>query len=103
MTWKMLHPRADPMMLGYLPEMLREDDPRTAREQFNDNYSRGGGWVPFHGHTFNRTMLVLTYPGDPPMHAIAETKLRDERIIMFECAWVIIIQPDGAYEIARMD
>ena len=31
------------------------------------------------------------------------TMLRKEAIMLFEYAWVMILQPDGSYEIARMD
>jgi hypothetical protein len=90
-------------MLGFLPIFLSTDDPRPAKEQFHTNYRHGGGWHPFHGFKFNPTTLTLTSSGDPPMRAIAETKLRDERIIFFTCSWVMIQQPDGSCELARMD
>lgn len=102
MIWTLLHPDAHPDMLGFLPGMLNENDPRPAREQFNSNYRQGGGWRPFKGFT----MLPdgnLAYPGDPPMPLLAETKLRDETIRFYECSWVAIMQPDGSCEIARMD
>jgi hypothetical protein len=101
--WKLCHPRATYDMLGHLPFYLSEDNPRPAKEQLDQNYRHGGGWQPFQGHRFNPERLTLSYPGDPPMQAIGETKLRDERIILFESAWVVIIQKDGSYEIARMD
>jgi hypothetical protein len=103
LTWVTCHPGATFDMLGFLPEMLYQTDPRPAWKQFNEHYRHGGGWNPFKGHTLNLDRLTLKYPGDPPMRALAETQLRDERIIVFECAWVVIIQKDGSYEIARMD
>jgi hypothetical protein len=103
MIWKLLHPRATYEMLGFLPEMLSDLNPKLAREQFNDQYRHGGGWQPFNGHNVNLKNLTLTYPGDPPMRAIGETTLRDERVILFEGEWVAIIQKDGSFEIARMD
>jgi hypothetical protein len=101
--WVALHPAMRPYMLGELPGMLDEDDPRPAREQFDANYRHGGGWRPFKGHTLNSPSLSLSYPGDPDMPALALTRLRDEVIIFSECSWVTIIQPDGSYETARMD
>jgi hypothetical protein len=97
MIWIMKHPQATPEMLGFIPSMLSEHDPRPARAQFDSAY----GWEPFRG--FTMTATGLRYPGDPEMPLLAETKLRDETIRFYECAWVAIVQPDGRYEIARMD
>ena len=102
MIWKMMHPRATLDMLGYLPEMISERNPKPAREQFDTNYQHGGGWTPFKGFS----MLPdgnLSYPGDPPTRLLAETQLRDETIRFYEHSWVAIIQTDGTYEICRMD
>jgi hypothetical protein len=80
--------------------MLSESDPRSAREQFDVNYV--GRWRPFKGHTILPNG-DLAYPGDPPTRLLAETKLRNETIRMYEHAWVAIIQPDGSFEVAHMD
>ena len=101
MIWVMVHPQATPAMLGYLPDMFSEDDPRPAREQADANYRHGGGWRAFRG--FTMLLDSLACPGDPPMRLIAETRLRDEVIRLYEADWVAIIQPDGSYEISRMD
>lgn len=102
MIWVARHPQATPEMLGYLPEMISDEDPRPAREQFDTNYRQGGGWSPFPGFTLMPDD-TLEYPGDPPVQVLAETKLRDERILLYEHSWVAIIQPNGTYEICRMD
>lgn len=97
----MKHPQATEEMLGYIPSFLSENDPRPAHEQINENY-RFGGWQPFKGFR----MLSngnLQYPGDPQTRLIAETKLRDETIRFYEHSWVAIIQPDGSFEVARLD
>ena len=99
--WKALHPATTVDMLGILPSFLDVDDPRPAAQQFNTNYV--SGWGPFKGHTFDARTMTLKYPEDPPIHALAETQLRDERIILFECSWVMILQKDGSHEISRMD
>jgi hypothetical protein len=103
MDWVALHPSMKADMLGLLPGMLDEHDPRPAREQLNANYQHGGGWRPFYGFTLNTDDLSLSYPGDPPMRALAVTMLRDEMIVFSECSWVTIIQPDGTFETCRMD
>lgn len=85
--------------LGFLPEFLSEDDPRSASEQFDTNYI--GGWDPMPGFTLSAG--GLEYPGDPPLAPIGFTTLRDEKIIFFPYAFVMIEQPSGAFEVARMD
>lgn len=101
-TFKHLHPRAEDF-IGLIGEFISEQDPRSAAEQFNENYSFGGGWRAFKGFAWNETEQSITYPGDPPYKAVAEAKLRDETILVFSHAWVMILQPSGEYEISRMD
>jgi hypothetical protein len=91
------HPRVTQEVLGYLPGFLSVNDPRPAREQLAAAY----GWSPFAG--FTMTERGLEYPGDPTMPLLAEAKLRDEVVRLYDCSWVAIVQPDGSYEIARMD
>jgi hypothetical protein len=101
MEWLLLHPKATYDMLGYLPDFLREGDPRSAKEQLNTNYPFGG-FQPFKGFKMD-TDGNLLYPGDPSVPAIAETYLRDEVVRMYQYAWVAIIQKDGSFEVARID
>lgn len=89
-------------MLGYIPQFLSEKDPRPAREQFDEAYKHGGGWQPFSGFTMLKNG-DMQYPGDPPTRMIAIGALRDESIRVYEHAWVAIVQPDGSYEVCRMD
>ena len=100
--WELKHPDVTAEHLGMIPQFLDKDDPRPAREQFDANYRHGGGWCPFAGHKI-LSNGKLKYPEDPPLELLAETQLRDEVIRFYECSWVAIIQPDGSYEIARMD
>ena len=93
---------ADPEMLGFIPEFLSLNDPRPAREQLDTAYAHGGGWRPMEGWEL-KANDNLKYPGDPQTRVIAETKLRDETIYVYEHAWVAIVQPDGQFEVARMD
>ena len=92
-------------MLGILPQFISPRDPHTAREQLHANYAHGGGWRPFTGFTLrgNHPKWELKYPGDPAYRAAAFAKLRDETIIIFPYAWVVVLQADGAWECARMD
>ena len=97
-----LHPLARPDHVGLIPYWLNEDDPTSARDQFDRNYRHGGGWHPFKGFTL-KSDNSISYPGDPNYIPIAQIKFRDELICIYDHAWVAIIQPDRAYEICRMD
>jgi hypothetical protein len=90
---------------GFIPGFLDANDPRPAREQLHANYAHGGGWHPFEGFTFNEKEMTLEYPGDPAMRPFAccYLPLTDETVIVFEHAWVAIVQGDNKVEIARMD
>lgn len=102
-TWNILDPRYGIDALGFLPDMLNTDNPASAREQLDVAYRHGGGWRPFKGFVLNKDTMGIKYPGDPVYHPIAETYLRDERIILYPHAWVMILQKDESYEISRMD
>jgi hypothetical protein len=45
----------------------------------------------------------LSYPGDLETRLLFESNLRDETIRFYEGSWLAIIQPDGFFEIARLD
>lgn len=102
MLWHPKHPNASIDMLGFLPDFLNNADPRSARDQLASAYVHGGGWSPFQGFTMLRDGN-LQYTGDPVVLLLWETKLRDETVRFYECAWVAIVQPDGQFEVARMD
>ena len=85
--------------LGFLPEFLDAGDPRPAREQFAANYV--GGWDPVPGFKLDGECLV--YPGDPALPPIGYTLLRDEVVVFYPYAFVLVRQPGGAFEVARMD
>ena len=91
----------NPDMWGFIPGFLDNDDPRGAKEQFNDRYV--AGWQPFEGFKWNPETGVLTYPGDPPMKPLSSILFRDEMILLFESGWVMVVQNDRSWEICRMD
>jgi len=95
-------------LMGFIPGWLSEDDPRPAKQQIHENYIHGGGWFPFNGFTMDPETKVLTYPGDEgepdeKTYPLAEGKLRNETLVFYEHEWLAIIQPDGSFEIARID
>lgn len=93
----------DTTHLGFIPSFLSEYDPRPAREQLDQNYAHGGGWSPMPGWQLQSDGESLRYPGDPVLHPLAEAKLRDETIRFYDCAFVAIFQPDGSFEVDRLD
>ena len=101
-AWITFDRRVTAEHLGLIPGMLDDEDPAPAREQLDKNYQYGGGWRPFAGFKMLKDGS-LKYPGDPPMHVLAMTRLRDEVIALYEHAWVVIRQKDGSFEASRMD
>ena len=99
---KFLHPQANWDFVGMIPDMLSEHNPKSATQQLNNGYLHGGGWHKFEGFEL-RADNSIKYPGDPAHKPIAEMHLRDELILVYESAWVAVIQPDRSYEICRMD
>lgn len=99
---RFLHPRASWDHVGGIPEMINESNPKSAKEQLHKGYLHGGGWQPFTGFDL-LTDNSLAYPGDPSLKPIAEMILRDELILVYEHAWVAVIQPDRSFEVCRMD
>lgn len=94
-------------VVGFIPQFLSERDPRPAKEQIHENYAHGGGWNSFDGFELvNFEKLgnyALRYPGDPLIKELSRAKLRDELLVFFECQWLAIIQPDGSWEVCRLD
>ncbi len=104
--------------LGVLPMIFDETDPRPAREQVNDRYSHGGGFVPFEGFTLHDegplAARMVYREGEPTESGEAEvvreyarTQLVGpagrETLIVFEGSWVAVVQEDGSYAVCRMD
>jgi hypothetical protein len=91
-------------LLGFLPLFLSRADPRSASEQFNERYAHGGGWMPQKGFgRYDPQGHDLYFEGDPVYRALAKAQLRDETLVFYDCSWVAIFQPDGSFEVSRMD
>lgn len=88
--------------LGFIPQFLSHDDPRSAQEQLNASYLYGGGFQAFEGFTLNPDNS-LKYPDDPYLPALAKVQIRDELVIFYPFAWVAVIQPDRSFVVARLD
>lgn len=92
-------------LVGPLPFWLSEDNKEKAAQQFDVNYRHGGGWRPFGADQWelNRDTFELSYPGDPTFKPLVMMQLRDEKILVYKSSIICIIQPDGKFEVARMD
>lgn len=101
LNWIPKHPQATIHMLGYIPLFFNADDPLSAKEQIDKNYRHGGGWRSFKG--FKMLDNGIKYPGDPLMPLLFEAKLRNETLRFYDGSWLAIIQPDGSFEISRID
>lgn len=102
MVWMIVDGKSTPEDLGFIPSFLDPDDPRSAREQLDANYQHGGGWDPRPKFTLNKDGS-LSYPGDPDMYPIALTTLHDVTVIVYPYSWVVLMQKDRSFEIARLD
>jgi hypothetical protein len=98
-TWILLDIRYD---LGFLPEIIRGDDPRPVKDQVNERYRHGGGWDPTPGFKLLPN-FVLEYPEDPPYRPVAMTKIGAELVYVYPHDFVGVFQSDGSFEVARMD
>lgn len=95
------HPRGEYAM-GFIPSWLDDRNSMPAAKQLNAHYQHGGGWQPFNGFTLQPDNSV-TYPDDPSYKPLASIQFRDELVLIYDHAWVAIVQPDRSFEICRMD
>lgn len=102
MLWIRLDKRAVMDHLGLIPSFLSETDPRPAAEQINTNYGFAGGWNPQPKFKLLNDGS-LEYPGDPVLHPLFESRLRDEHIFVYEYGYTAIVQKDGSFEVCRLD
>ena len=100
LTITLLEPGMTLQTLGALPDMLEANDPAPAREQLGRRYQHG-----FRGRSgrYLDADDVLHFPGDRPYRPLAEMRMRDEIILIFEGSFVAVSAPDRSFEVARMD
>lgn len=110
MLWLSLDPRVSLHdAVDFISSLLTDYDPRGACDQIAERYI--GGWIDSKvgkgGFTAFDDFKKLLYPGDPPLHALAETYLANgdapERIVVYQSAYVAVIQLDGSFRVARID
>ena len=86
---------------GFIPTFLDPADPRPAVEQIDANYV--AGWNDFKGFTFDFDTLTIHYSGDPPLRPLSALLFRKEMLLLYPSSWVLILQPDKSWQIARLD
>lgn len=103
--WKLLHPKMTDEHLGFLPMILRADDPRPAREQIEERYAHGGGYHPYPDGAWTFSGNSMKFPGDPPLLPLASLALplSHEELFVYDHALVRIQQADGSSRVTRMD
>lgn len=102
--WIALDARFHPEQLGFLPDILTSDDARPVKEQLEDRYRHGGGWRPIPGMSLNRKTMTMRFPGDPIFKPAAFTTIGKEIVVFYpQCSLLAVIQPDGKFEVTRVD
>lgn len=91
--------------LGLIPMMMSADDPRTLKEQIEENYAHGGGWRSrgMEQFTFDPITALAKFPGDPPMRPMAQFVCRSEALYFYDYAIVAVVDVRGVAEFSRMD
>jgi len=93
-------------ILGYIPTFLSIESPLRASKQIDRSYRHGGGWRPFKGFELEVAeggFVGMRYPRDPLVHLLYKTKLRKEHIFFYQHQWLRIAQPNGSWEVCRLD
>jgi hypothetical protein len=88
-------------IVGVLPHFFQQTWMVPAAEQLRKMYV--GGWMPMDGWTYDPKDHSIRYPGDPKHKPLASATLREEKLFVYESAWVCIVQPDGSFEVSRCD
>lgn len=94
-----------PEVAGLIPYFADENDPRSFVEQVNEAYAHGGGWNEFLGFKLQRLndKYALEYPEDPPMRELARANFRNQVIVLFQSAWLAVIEDNELRNVARID
>jgi hypothetical protein len=100
---------ARPDHIGMILTWFRNDEEGTpAIEQANSGYLNTGG-CPFEPTAVKFELdssgeeYALRYENDPPLKELARTRIGEETVVVFEYAWVAIIQPDKTFVVSRCD
>lgn len=104
--WTLHHSQMTYDQLGWIPHIIRADDPRPVAEQVDDRYRHGGGWLPYGEGKWQRDIATgaLRYGSeDEPLPVLASLRVGEEMVYFYPYALVCVVQPDGSFEVSRMD
>lgn len=105
-VWIQLDKRFPAEGLGYLPDILLPTDKRPVKDQLEDRYAHGGGYRPFPDKHFrlDRRTMTLKFPGDPVFKPAAMAFFGSEQVFFYpNCSLLLILQPDGKFDVTRVD
>jgi len=98
---------SNPMLIGLIPEIITDRDPRPVHEQIESGYAHGGGWRPMPGFRLTCSSVagksVLNYPVDPALHEISRAQIGEELVMVFDCDFVVVVAANGGFAVTRMD
>lgn len=89
--------------IGFIPDFLSPDCEDSAAKQIGRNYKHGGGWRPLEGYSLDLEPGIVTHSSGLQMRPIAAAVMRAEVIAIYPRGYVAIIQPNGVFEIAKVD
>lgn len=103
--WELVHPRADIDMLGYVPLFITRTSDVPLKKQFDAEYV--SGWKTSASKWVRDTErnTLQGHPEDPPFPMIAryQHKPTGELLEFYTSCFTAIVQPDGTFEVARLD
>lgn len=91
--------------LGRIPLLIDPNCADPVWQQVQDNYPKG--WNPVLGDERSKWTLTgddyLIYPGLPPVAPAASAWLRAERILVYPAGWVVVVELNGDFTVARIE
>lgn len=88
-------------MAGDLRFFANENITTPLKEQINAAYSFG--WNPFKGFKMDPKTKGIKYPKDPELLPLAVATFREQTVYLYQYSWVAIVEPDGSFEVSRID
>lgn len=90
------------MMAGYIPSFLSADSDDSIQEQLDAAYVTG--WRPTKADVrLDEETWMLHFSNDPPLHPVGACALNGSILVLYEHAWVLVMDTDGDWEVCRMD
>lgn len=90
--------------LGRIPLLINPQCNDPVWLQVQDNYPNG--WNPVPASERHKWTLTadeyLIYPGLPPVAPAAMAWLRSEKILVYPAGWVVVVQLNGDFTVARI-